>query len=161
MTQIDRGNVATLKGVWRTHLRGSGLGAQYSGEAQPLVHDGVIYVVTGANDAFAVSVESGAILWEYRANLDPANTSVCCGWNNKGVAVSEDKVFVGRLDGQLVALDRATGEVAWAIQAERWQESFSITAMEPEPFTPSSPRAVPARMPPEPEVVCDTAAGAK
>ena len=50
LTQIDRGNVATLKGVWRTHLRGSGLGAQYSGEAQPLVHDGVIYVVTGAND---------------------------------------------------------------------------------------------------------------
>ena len=51
LTQIDRDNVASLKGVWRTHLRGSGLGAQYSGEAQPLVHDGIIYVVTGANDA--------------------------------------------------------------------------------------------------------------
>ena len=84
LTKIDRDNVATLKGVWRTHLRGSGLGAQYSGEAQPLVHDGVIYVVTGANDAFAVSVESGEILWEYRANLDPANTSVCCGWTSRG-----------------------------------------------------------------------------
>ena len=54
--------------------------------------------------------------------------SVCCGWNNKGVAISEDKVFIGRLDGQLVALDRATGKVAWSIQAERWQDNFSITA---------------------------------
>ena len=112
LTQIDRGNVATLKGVWRTHLRGSGLGAQYSGEAQPLVHDGVIYVVTGANDAFAVGVESGEILWEYRANLDPANTSVCCGWTSRGLGLGDGKVFVGQLDGKLVALDQRTGRVA-------------------------------------------------
>ena len=85
-----------MKGVWRTHLRGSGLGAQYSGEAQPLVHDGVIYVVTGANDAFAVSVDSGEILWEYRANLDPANTSVCCGWTSRGLGLGDGKVFVGQ-----------------------------------------------------------------
>ena len=41
LTQINRGNVAKLKGVWRTRLRGSGVGPQYSGEAQPLVYDGV------------------------------------------------------------------------------------------------------------------------
>ena len=62
------------------------------------------------------------------AKVDPNITSVCCGWNNKGVAISEDKVFAGQLDGKLVALDRATGKVAWSIQAERWQENFSITA---------------------------------
>src|SRR5262245_45647795 len=128
LTAIDRTNVATLKGVWRTHLRGSGLGAQYSGEAQPLVHDGVIYVVTGANDAFAVSVASGEILWEYRANLDPANTSVCCGWTSRGLGLGDGKVFVGQLDGKLVALDQRSGTVAWSVQAERWQEGFSITA---------------------------------
>ena len=92
------------------------------------MHDGVAYVSTGANDVFALSIDTGEILWQYSANLDPAITSVCCGWNNKGVAISEDKVFIGRLDGQLVALDRATGKVAWSIQAERWQENFSITA---------------------------------
>ena len=58
----------------------------------------------------------------------PSITSVCCGWNNKGVALSDDKVFQGLLDGRLVALDRATGKLAWSIQAERWQENFSITA---------------------------------
>jgi alcohol dehydrogenase (cytochrome c) len=125
---INRANVAQLKGVWRTRLRGSGTAPQYSGFAAPLVYDGVAYVSTGANDVFAVSIDTGAILWQYEAKLNPSITSVCCGWNNKGVAISEDKVFIGQLDGQLVALDRATGKVAWAIQAERWQESFSITA---------------------------------
>ena len=128
LTAIDRSNVATLKGVWRTHLNGSGLGAQYSGEAQPVVYRGVIYVVTGADDVFAVSVDSGAILWEHRANLDPANTAVCCGWTSRGVGLGDGKVFVGQLDGKLVALDQATGRVAWSVQAERWQEGFSITS---------------------------------
>jgi alcohol dehydrogenase (cytochrome c) len=125
---INRDNVAQLKGVWRTRLRGSGAAPQYSGFAQPLVSDGVAYLSTGANDVFALSIDSGEILWQYAANLDSNITSVCCGWNNKGVALSEDKVFIGRLDGQLVALDRATGRVAWSIQAERWQDNFSITA---------------------------------
>ena len=114
--------------MWRARLRGSGTAPQYSGFAQPLVYDGVAYVSTGANDVFALSIDTGEILWQYAANLDPNITSVCCGWNNKGVAISEDKVFIGQLDGQLVALDRATGKVAWSIQAERWQDNFSITA---------------------------------
>src|SRR5262252_3627410 len=57
LTEINRDNVVRLKGVWRTRLRGSGLGPQYSGEAQPIVYDGVIYIATGADDVFAVSVE--------------------------------------------------------------------------------------------------------
>jgi alcohol dehydrogenase (cytochrome c) len=120
--------VASLKGVWRTHLRGSGVGPQYSGEAQPIVYDGVIYIVTGANDVFAVSVDSGEILWEYRASLDPANNAVCCGWTSRGVALGDGKVYVGQLDGKLVALDQRSGDVAWSIQAERWQEGFTITS---------------------------------
>src|SRR4051812_2019174 len=112
LTAINRGNVAQLKGVWRARLRGSGMAPKYSGFAQPLVYDGVAYVSTGANDVFAISVDSGEILWQYSATLPENIPSVCCGWNNKGVAVGEDKVFIGRLDGQLVALDRATGKVA-------------------------------------------------
>ena len=127
-TALDRDNVAKLKGVWRTHLRGSGVGAQYSGEAQPLVYRGVIYVSTGANDVFAVGVESGEILWEHRANLDPANTAVCCGWTSRGVSLGAGLVFAGQLDGKLVALDQRSGKVAWSVQAERWQEGYTITA---------------------------------
>ena len=128
LTEIDRYNVANLKGVWRTRLRGSGVGPQYSGEAQPIVHEGVIYVVTGADDVFALDVESGEILWEYRAELDPANNAVCCGWTSRGVGLGDGKVFVGQLDGKLVALEQTSGEVVWSVQAERWQEGYTITS---------------------------------
>ena len=128
LTAIDRNNVAGLEGVWRTHLRGSGLEPKYSGEAAPVIYDGVIYIATGADDVFAVSVETGEILWEYYAELDPDMTTVCCGWANRGVVVGDGKVFVGHLDGRLVALDQATGEPVWVTQAERWQEGFTITA---------------------------------
>jgi quinohemoprotein ethanol dehydrogenase len=127
LDQIDTNNVSELKGVWRARLNGSAVGPRYSGEAQPIVYDGVAYISTGANDVFALSLDTGEILWQYVANVDPEITSVCCGWNNRGVAASPDKVFMGRLDGQLVALDRGTGKPVWTIQAERWEENFSIT----------------------------------
>ena len=128
LTTLDRSNVAKLKGVWRARLGGSAIGPQYSGEAQPLVVDGIVYVSTGANDVFAVSVDTGEILWSYRAKLDPGITTVCCGWTNRGVAFGAGKVFAGQLDGKLVALDAGTGNVAWAIQAERWEEGFTLTS---------------------------------
>ena len=128
LTAIDRDNVGTLKGVWRTRLGGSGVGTKYSGEAQPIVYDGVIYVVTGADDVFAIGVESGEILWSYAANLDDTNDVVCCGWTSRGVGFGDGKVFVGQLDGKLVALDQKTGGVAWSVQAERWQDGLTITS---------------------------------
>jgi len=128
LTAIDRSNVAQLKGVWRTRLNGSGSAPQYSGEAQPIVHDGIVYVSTGANDVFAISVDTGAIVWEYKAGVDPAITAVCCGWTNRGVAIGDGKIFFGQLDGKLVALDQRTGKLVWSIQAERWQDGFSLTS---------------------------------
>ncbi len=128
LTRIDRGNIGALKGVWRTRLNGSGVAPQFSGEAQPIVHDGVIYVITGADDVFALSVETGEILWQYLAKLDPGITSICCGWTSRGVGIGDGKIFAGMLDGRLLALDQRTGQEVWSIQAERWQEGFSITS---------------------------------
>jgi quinohemoprotein ethanol dehydrogenase len=128
LTQIDRSNVANLRGVWRARLDGSGVGTKYSGEAQPIVHDGVIYIVTGADDVFAISVETGERLWKYEAFLDQTIDIVCCGWSSRGVGVGDGKIYVGQIDGQLVALDQGTGQVVWSTQAERWQEGFSITS---------------------------------
>jgi len=128
LTQINRQNVVDLKGVWRARLGGSGVGARYSGEAQPIVYEGVIYVVTGADDVFAITVATGEILWAYEAHLDPDISTVCCGWTSRGVALGEGKVYVGQLDGRLVALDQQTGGVVWSTQAERWQEGYTITS---------------------------------
>jgi quinohemoprotein ethanol dehydrogenase len=128
LDRIDRSNVRNLKGVWRTRLGGSGSGPRFSGEAQPLVYDGVVYVITGADDVFAISVEAGEILWRYEAALDATISTVCCGWTSRGVALGDGKVFVGQLDGKLVALDQRTGRVRWSTQAEAWQEGYTITS---------------------------------
>src|SRR5262245_40316488 len=89
LARINKDNVATLKPAWRTHLNGSGTDSKYSGQAQPLVYDGVIYIPTGANDVFALDADSGKILWTHQANLDPNITVICCGWMSRGVAIGE------------------------------------------------------------------------
>jgi quinohemoprotein ethanol dehydrogenase len=127
LTRINRENVSGLLAEWELHL-GSGTGPMNSGEAQPIVVDGVAYIPTGDNDVFAIDIETGNFKWAYYAELNPGITTVCCGWTSRGVALSEDSVFVGQLDGKLVALDRANGSIKWSIQAERWEEGFSITS---------------------------------
>ena len=128
LDEIDTDNVADLKGVWMTDLDGSGVAAKYSAEAQPIVHQGVMYVPTGADDVFAVSVDTGKVLWRYQANLDQKISTVCCGWLSRGVALGDGKVYLGQLDGSLVALDQKTGKKAWSAQVGSWQEGYTITA---------------------------------
>jgi len=127
LSRINRSNVANLKPAWRTHLNGSGTDSKYSGQAQPIVYDGVIYIPTGANDVFALDADTGSILWTYEAHLDPNITVICCGWLSRGVAIGDGKVFSGQLDGKLVALDAKTGKVVWQKQAETNHDGFSIT----------------------------------
>ena len=114
--------------MWRTHLEGSGVGAKYSGEAQPLIYEGVMYIITGADDVFALSIETGTVLWSNQANLTEEISTVCCGWTSRGVGFGEDKIFVGQLDGVLKALDKDSGEEIWSIQAEAWEEGYTITS---------------------------------
>jgi quinohemoprotein ethanol dehydrogenase len=127
LARINRGNVAGLKPAWRTHLNGSGVESKFSGQAQAIVYDGVIYIATGANDVFALDVDTGKILWTHEAHLDPNITVICCGWMSRGVAIGDGKIYTGQLDGKLVALEQASGKIAWSVQAERNEDGFSIT----------------------------------
>jgi quinohemoprotein ethanol dehydrogenase len=126
LTQINTGNVARLKGIWHIHLH-SGTAGKYSGEAQPIVYNNVIYIVTGADDVFAIDAHSGATKWSYHAHLNQKIATVCCGWTNRGVALGDGKVYVGQLDGKLVALDQKTGRVTWSTQVARYQDGYTIT----------------------------------
>jgi len=127
LTQINRSNVAGLKGVWEVHLESATQG-RYRGEAQPLVYQGVIYVISAADDVLAIGVKSGRVLWKYEAHLDPEINTVCCVWTSRGVALGDGKIYVGQLDGRLVALDQGTGEPLWSTQVEKWQEGYTITS---------------------------------
>jgi quinohemoprotein ethanol dehydrogenase len=124
--QITRANVKDLKGAWVTHL-GSGLGAKYSLEGTPIVKDGVMYVTTGNDDVFALDARTGALIWEHKSGIDQNISTVCCGWDNRGVAVGDGKVFLGQLDGRFVALDAKSGKLLWQTQIGKWQDGYTIT----------------------------------
>jgi quinohemoprotein ethanol dehydrogenase len=127
LDKINTSNVAQLKGKWTAHL-GSGLDFKYSGEASPIVYEGVMYVITGADDVLALDAKTGETIWEYRSQLSQEISTVCCGWTSRGVAVGDGKVFVGQLDAKLVALDQKTGKVVWTTQLDQWEKGHTITS---------------------------------
>jgi quinohemoprotein ethanol dehydrogenase len=127
LDEITPSNVSDLKGVWRIHL-GSATEAKYSGEAQPLVHDGIAYLSTGASDVFALDVESGETIWKYEGKLFDEITTVCCGWTSRGVAIGDGFVYLGKLDGKLVALDADSGKEVWSVAVGDWRDGETITS---------------------------------
>jgi quinohemoprotein ethanol dehydrogenase len=127
LKQIDTTNVGKLKGAWMTRLKGSGVGGKYSFEATPLVKDGVMYVVTGNDDVFALNAKTGEIIWEYWSGIEQNISTVCCGWVNRGLAMGEGQIYLGQLDANVVALDMKTGKVAWKTPIEKWQNGYGIT----------------------------------
>jgi len=113
LKQVTVNNVGQLKGAWMTRLKGSGYGGKYSFEATPLVKDGIMYVVTGNDDVFALNAKTGEILWERWSGIDQRISTACCGWDNRGLAMGEGLLFLGQLDAKLVALDIKTGKEVW------------------------------------------------
>ncbi len=128
LTQINKSNVSKLKAVWRASLGGSGMSPRAGNQAQPIVYDGVVYLMTGDNDAFAISVDTGKVLWGYKANIDPKVARPCCSWVGRGLGLGDGKVFLGQLDAKLVALDQQTGKVVWSIQAEDPKLGYAIAS---------------------------------
>src|SRR5579872_5915746 len=126
LDQINTTNVAQLKGAWMTRL-GSGRGAKYRFEADPLVIDGVMYIPTGNDDIFALDAATGKKIWEYNSDIPQVNDLVCCGWDNRGVGIGNGMVFTGLLDGSFIAIDQKTGKTIWRDQLEDYHDGFSIT----------------------------------
>ncbi|TMJ48349.1 MAG: quinonprotein alcohol dehydrogenase [Alphaproteobacteria bacterium] len=127
LKQIDTTNVKQLKGAWMTRLKGSGLGGKYSLEATPLVKDGIMYMVTGNDDVFALNAKTGEILWEHWSQIGQTISTVCCGWINRGLAMGEGMLFLGQLDANMVALDIKTGKEVWRTPVEDWHNGYGIT----------------------------------
>ena len=81
-------------------------------ETTPIVVNGVMYVTTSFNHVYAINAKTGEQYWHYKHKMGPI-TTYCCGPNNRGVAVYNDKVYMGTLNSKLVALDAKTGSLIW------------------------------------------------
>lgn len=105
--QINTKNVAKLRPAWIFQTE-----VKESLETTPIVVDGVMYVTTSYSHVYALNAKTGELYWHYKHKMGPV-TTFCCGPNNRGVAIYEDKVFLGTLDAQLVALDAKSGSLLW------------------------------------------------
>lgn len=97
-------------------------------EATPLVIDGKIYITTAWSKVKAFDAATGASLWEYDPEV-PGETGVkaCCDVVNRGLAAWGDRLFLGTLDGRLIALDRDTGEEIWSEVTVDQSKAYTIT----------------------------------
>ncbi|HVF91499.1 MAG TPA: PQQ-binding-like beta-propeller repeat protein [Blastocatellia bacterium] len=107
LAQINRANAGRLQVAWTFQ---SGFATpQTSFECTPIVIDGIMYVTSPKDDVFALKADTGEIIWQYDPKVDFQRVKLCCGIINRGVAVSEGRVYVATLDARLVALDARTG----------------------------------------------------
>ena len=95
-------------------------------ETAPIVINGVMFLTTSFNHVYAIDAATGEEYWHYKHKLGPIVT-VCCGNNNRGVAVSEGKLFMGTIDAKLVALDAKTGKQLWETQIADPEKGYSET----------------------------------
>lgn len=123
LTQINTENVGELSLAWYADIDTSRMQ-----EATPVVVDGAMYVSTAWSHVKAYDVRTGRPLWAYDPAVDPAKgVDACCDVVNRGVAVWEGKVFVGTIDGRLIALDSRTGEEVWSQMTVDESLPYTIT----------------------------------
>ncbi len=120
LTSVTRRNAAQLQIRWIHQLRTAD-----TVETTPLVVDGVMYL-TRANDVVALDAETGRPYWTYTYPL-PTELALCCGRQNRGLAILNGRLFMATLDAKLVALDAATGMVLWTTVIANPREGYSST----------------------------------
>jgi PQQ-dependent dehydrogenase (methanol/ethanol family) len=123
LDQIDDANVAKLGLAW-TYATGTTRGM----EATPIVHDGVLYATGSWSIVFALDARTGRELWRFDPKVPgAAGARTCCDVVNRGVALYAGRVYVGTIDGRLIALDARTGARVWEVQTTDPKLPYSIT----------------------------------
>src|SRR5690606_31282147 len=123
LDQINTENVSELGLAWYADLS-----TNRGQEATPIMVDGVIYVSEAWSKVNAYDAVTGRQLWHYDPEVDGQwAVNACCDVVNRGVAVWEGKVFVGTIDGRLIALDAETGAELWDVLTVDLSMPYTIT----------------------------------
>ncbi len=97
-------------------------------EATPIVVDGVMYVSGSWDVVMAVDAKTGRPLWRYDPQIDRAVARrVCCDAVNRGVAAWNGRLYLGTLDGRLIAIDGRTGAKIWEQMTVDPARPYTIT----------------------------------
>ena len=123
LRQIAVDNVARLRPVWVYQPPGTG-----SIECTPIVANGVMYVTSGPTSVIALDLRSGKPIWEWTRPIAASVLNLGFPRVNRGVAILDGTVYVGTLDGYLVALDAKAGRERWTVHVGDNPTGHSITA---------------------------------
>jgi len=121
LKQITPENVHNLEPKWVFQAR-----SLEKFEATPLVVDGVLYTVQPPNDIVALDAHTGRIYWAYSYRPSP-QARLCCGRVNRGLAILGDSLFMGTIDGHLVAVNAKSGRLIWDAALARPEAGYSLT----------------------------------
>src|SRR5215471_21569827 len=109
LNEITPGNVRALELKWIYQVQ-----SLEKFEATPLVVDGVMYTVSAPNDVIALDAATGRVFWTYSYAPSPL-ARLCCGHVNRGLAILGHTIFMGTIDGHLIALDAKSGGLVWNV----------------------------------------------
>ena len=122
LEQIHNRNVGELELKWAYQI------PQIDrAETVPLVVDGVMFITESPSNLVAVDAATGRQYWRYNHEL-PDDLRICCGRNNRGVAILGDTLYMSTLDAHLVAIDARTGNVLWDAEVADYSSGYSKTA---------------------------------
>tara|TARA_B100001059_G_C17838351_1_gene589927 strand:+ start:3848 stop:5506 length:1659 start_codon:yes stop_codon:yes gene_type:complete len=96
-------------------------------ETVPLVVDGIMFITEAPSNLTAVDAQTGRVYWRYEHEL-PEDLRICCGRNNRGVAILGETLYMSTLDAHLVAVDARTGNLLWDKEVADHQAGYSKTA---------------------------------
>jgi PQQ-dependent dehydrogenase (methanol/ethanol family) len=110
LAEINTGNVGKLKEAWSHVASRSVRGLQ----SYPLVADGILYYSGSYNQVWALDGATGEVLWQYKQKLnEDLVAKQTHSPYNRGIALGYGNVYMGTLDGKLVAIDMKTGKLKW------------------------------------------------
>jgi quinohemoprotein ethanol dehydrogenase len=123
LNQINKSTIDSLGLAWSIDL-----GTKRGLEATPIVADGVMYFTGTWSKVYAVDIRKGEIIWTYDPQVPrDYGEKVCCDVINRGVAIYKNSIFVGSLDGRLIAINAKNGEKKWEVVTVDQSKPYSIT----------------------------------
>ena len=123
LREINESTITRLGLVWSKELPTTrGL------EATPIVLDGVLYTTSSWSVVYAMDAPTGQELWTYDPKVDRSRArTVCCDVVNRGLALYRGKLYLGTLDGRLIAIDAASGQPVWETLTVDPAQPYAIT----------------------------------
>ena len=122
LDQIHNRNVGELELRWAHHIP-----QLDRAETTPLVVDGVMFITESPSNVVAVDAATGRPFWRYEHEL-PDDLRICCGRNNRGVAILGETLYMSTLDAHLVAIDGRSGNLLWSAEVADYRAGYSKTA---------------------------------